>query len=193
MIGLVYDTETTGLPLYSQPSGDPAQPHLVQLACCLCDSSTKGVIAALDVLIRPDGWLIPPSVTQVHGITTEKAVKYGVPERLAVEMFLALHAAAEVRIGHNEPFDARMMRIALKRYGIGDPDAFKASPAECTQKMATPIITAHGRDAGVKGKTAKLSEAYQFFVGRELVGGHRAMVDVHATMQVYFAIKGMQP
>lgn len=191
MIALFYDTETTGLPLYSQPSGDPGQPHLVQVACCLCDTSTKGVIAALDVLIKPDGWLIPPSITQIHGVTNEKAAQFGVPERLAVEMFLALHACAQVRIGHNEPFDARLIRIALKRYAMGNPDAYKAFPAECTQKLATPIITAHGRDAGVKGKTAKLSEAFQFFVGRELVGGHRAMVDVQACMQVYFAIKAM--
>lgn len=191
MIALFYDTETTGLPLYSQPSGDPCQPHLVQVACCLCDTSTKGVIAALDVLIKPEWWLIPPSITQIHGVTNEKAAMFGVPERLAVEMFLALHACAQVRIGHNEPFDARLIRIALKRYVMGNPDAFKVAPSECTQKLATPIITAHGRDAGVKGKTARLSEAFQFFVGRELVGGHRAMVDVQACMQVYFAIKAM--
>lgn len=35
---LFFDTETTGLPLFEQPSEDPRQPHIVQLAACLVDS-----------------------------------------------------------------------------------------------------------------------------------------------------------
>lgn len=37
MKAIVYDTETTGLPLFSQPSEDPRQPHIVQLAAIVVD------------------------------------------------------------------------------------------------------------------------------------------------------------
>ena len=70
---LVFDVETTGLPLWNEPSEDPRQPHLVQLAALLVDDDTRQVISTLDVIVRPDGWLIPEDVAAVHGITTERA------------------------------------------------------------------------------------------------------------------------
>ena len=38
---LFYDTETTGLPLWSQPSEHPDQPRVVQLAALLCDEEPE--------------------------------------------------------------------------------------------------------------------------------------------------------
>lgn len=188
MIGLFYDTETTGLPLFSEPSEDPRQPHLVQLAACLVDLDTRATIASMDIIVRPDGWEIPEDVTAIHGITTERAKDAGISESLAVEMLLELWAD-RTRIGHNQTFDARIIRIALMRHNtkIGrDPEQWKSGKAECTQAMSTPILNV----ARQKSKTANLREAYLHFTGSELAGAHNAMVDVQACMAVYFAIKG---
>lgn len=55
---ICYDTETTGLPLFKEPSDHPGQPRVTQLAAELFDDATGATIASMDVIIRPDGWTI---------------------------------------------------------------------------------------------------------------------------------------
>lgn len=192
-LALFYDTETTGLPLFNEPSEDPRQPHIVQLAASLVDLSTRQTIASLDVIVRPDGWVIPDEVSAIHGITTERALAVGVPEEVALRLFISLYAARR-RIAHNEQFDARIIRIGLMRYDCGlDPDVWKAGQSACTQILSTPILklppTEKMRKAGrFHHKSANLGEAYKFFTGNELVNAHTALADVQACMAVYFAI-----
>ena len=50
MFVLAYDTETTGLPNWKAPSGDPSQPHLVQIAALVANIETRQVIASLDLI-----------------------------------------------------------------------------------------------------------------------------------------------
>lgn len=194
MNALFYDTETTGLPLFHEPSEDPRQPHIVQLAAALVDLTTRRVISSMDVIVRPLDWEIPAEVAAIHGITTEHARAVGVPEATALRMFVGLYNARK-RIGHNEQFDARIIRIGLKRYDVGlNPDVWKGGASECTQLMSTPLCklppTEKMRLAGRNHfKSANLREAYKHFTGNELAGAHNAMVDVNACMSVYFAIK----
>lgn len=193
---LFFDTETTGLPRYNEPSDDPGQPHIVQLAACLVDTDTRKVVASLDLIVKPDGWEIPEAATAIHGITHEHAMRFGVPEALAVDAFMGMWAH-RTRVGHNESFDARILRIALKRYV--DPrtpgaeqamsDIWKAGAAECTQRMATPLLTAHLHSKGQKGKTSSLAEAHELVVGHPLQGAHSAMGDTLGCMAVYFGIQ----
>ena len=194
MIALFYDTETTGLPLFREPSEDPRQPHIVQLAASLVDLQTRNVIASMDVIVRPMGWEIPDEVAAIHGITTERARAVGVPEPVALKLFVGLYNARK-RIAHNEQFDARIIRIGLKRYDVGlDADVWNSGQSECTQLLSTPILKlpptermlAAGRN---HYKSANLGEAYKHFTGNELVGAHNALADVQACMAVYFAIK----
>jgi DNA polymerase III subunit epsilon len=140
-LALVYDTETQGLPLFKEPSEHPGQPHLVQLGAALIDLDTRVIQSTLDVIVKPEGWTIPEDVAKVHGITTERALDVGVPESLAVEMLEMLWRQADLRIAHNEQFDARIIRIAMMRHF--DPvmaDEWKAGAAKCTQLLSTPIL-----------------------------------------------------
>lgn len=192
---LFYDSETQNLPLFDQPSEDPRQPHIVQLAACLVSAETRKTIQSMDVIIRPDGWAIPDEVTKIHGIATGYAEQVGVSESLAVGMLMELWDKAAYRVGHNETFDARILRIALMRFDSPEmADTWKAGKADCTAKLATPHCklppTDKMRAAGRHHhKTATLSEAYRHFFGKELQDAHSAMADVQACMAVYFAVK----
>ena len=193
-IALVYDTETTGLPLFKEPSEHPGQPHIVQLGAVLVDLDTWQILSTLDVMVRPEGWTIPEEVSKIHGITTEMAGDLGVPESLAAEMLLDMWRG-RLRIAHNEQFDARIVRIAcMRHFEPTQADAWKEGVAECTANLATPIVkippTERMKAAGfTKFKTANLGEAFKHFTGRDLVGAHSALVDVRACLDVYRAIK----
>lgn len=203
-LALFYDTETTGLPLFGEPSEHPDQPHIVQLAACLVDLDTRQTVAGMDVIICPDGWTIPDNVAAVHGITTEHAEAVGISEKLAVEMFMALWAGpGRTRIAHNESFDARILRIALKRLFdkpdevLPISDEWKAGTAECTARLATPICALPPTEKMKAAKrfhhkTPNLTEAYRHFAGKELENAHSAMADVLACRDVYFAIQDMK-
>lgn len=193
---LFYDTETTGLPLFREPSEDPRQPHIVQLAAALVDLDTRETISSMDVVIRPGGWTIPDSVAAIHGITTKKATDVGIPETLALETFMRLWEVSGVRIGHNEKFDARIIRIAQHRFGYPETklESWKDGLADCTANLSTNIVQCPPTDkmkaAGrFHHKTPTLAEAYQHFMGKPLENAHSAMADVLGCMAVYFAMK----
>lgn len=207
MLILCYDTETSGLPLFSEPSGDPRQPHIVQLAAALVDTETRRQVSTINLISQPDGWEIPDDVAAIHGITTHHALQAGIPESVLLATFMHLWdpgigtdgaGTAILRVGHNENFDARIVRIALKRF-VGDAaaDAWKEGRSECTARLASPIMkmapTAKMVAAGRKHpKTPKLEEAYFHFTGQELQNAHSAAADMEATLAVWFAIKDQQ-
>lgn len=187
-LALGFDSETTGLPIYNSPSEDPSQPHIVQLAAVLIDVDTGAQVSCMDVIVKPDGWEIPEQASAIHGITTERALAVGVPEPAALAMFLALWNR-RLRIAHNQSFDERIIRIALKRYGEpATADIWKDSESACTMQMSTPILKLPSeKRSGYKWP--KLTEAYKHFTGQDLVGAHSAMADAQACLTVYRAIK----
>lgn len=193
-LALIYDTETTGLPDFKALSEAPHQPHIVQLAACMVDLDTRQTISSMDVICRPDGWTIPDDIAAIHGITTELAMDVGIPESLAVGMFMEMWSG-RLRIAHNEPFDARILRIALMRFEDEQTaDKWKAGTSDCTAMLSKPILnlppTERMKATNFKVKTPTLGEAYRHFTGKELENAHSAMADVRGCMEVFFAIKG---
>jgi len=197
-LALFYDTETTGFHKPGLPPDHPDQPHIVQLAACLVDLDTRRTMGLMNVMIKPDGWIIPDDVASFHGITTELATEAGIPAKLALKMFLNLWGDS-LRIGHNEQFDSNLLNIALLRHAGNDVAArWMDGYYECTQEMATEIMqippTAKMKAAGRNGfKKANLGESVLHFTGKPLVDAHNAMADVVGCMAVYFAIKDIAP
>ena len=189
-----YDTETTGLPLFRDPSDDPRQPHLVDI-CILAYSADGALVESFEAMVRPDGWVIPAEVTAIHGISNEMAMDLGIPESEALDGFMAIHDRAGLRVAHNISFDDRIMRIALSRYrGKEAADAFKTTPGYCTCQNSKNLVqcppTAKMIAAGFgrQFKVPTVAEALRHFTGEELVGGHRARPDTDACARVYFAM-----
>jgi len=185
-----YDTETTGLPVWKEPSGGENQPHLVQLSAIQCDIETREILQRIDLIVRPNGWEIPQVVVDIHGITTEKAMDCGVYEESAIRLMLEICRDSS-RVAHNRTFDQRIIRIGVKRYGFADEDIDRWADKEtheCTMLKAKPIMKMLPK--GKWGhKNPKLEEAYKFFCGLELGDkAHSSIYDTEACMAVYWAM-----
>lgn len=191
---LFYDTETTGLPLWSQPSSHDRQPHIVQLAAKLVDLENYRVLSAFSHISKPSGWVIPmENGAMIHGIDNFMANEFGIPESKSLSLLCDLYDKCDFVVAHNVQFDDRIIRIALKRFAPLDTiaDHWKQKPRFCTAKESTSIVKlpptekmiASGRGGQFKKPT--LSESYSFFTGRNLVGAHDALVDVDACIQIY--------
>jgi DNA polymerase-3 subunit epsilon len=179
-----FDTETSGMPDWKNPSDAPQQPHIVEIGALVVDADNYEVIHSLSTIIKPDGWVIDDEVAQIHGITHEKAMDVGIPEAAALAIAMDLWRCCGSRVGYNQMFDARIFRIALKRYRPDEAEAFKAAPSECCMRQAQKILG---------GKWPKLADAYNNVTGRILDGAHSAYADAVATAELHKALRGRIP
>lgn len=191
----IFDTETTGLPLFRAPSDDPRQPHLVDV-CALLYNDAGELLDSFEAIVRPDGWEVPEEVSAIHGITHEMAMDLGIGEAEALEGFLAIHRRASLRVAHNCSFDDRIMRIALLRYhGQQVADEFKAGASYCTCTNSRDIVQLPPTEKmiaagfGKQFKQPTVAEALRFFTGEEMENAHRARPDAEACGRVYFAMR----
>jgi len=186
-----FDTETTGLPIWNEPSDSEGQPHLTQIGALVVHAETREVLSSIDLTIRPEGWEIPKEVSAINQLTTDYCKAIGVNERLALEVFLDLITDAKTIIAHNSSFDQRIIRIAMKRYDYSDAALIEWADKElhqCTMRDAHPIM---GLKRNGKPKSPSLSEAYEYFMGKPLEGAHTALADARGCMEVYFAMQDL--
>lgn len=192
----VFDTETTGLPQFRQPSEHPCQPHLVEIAALLY-SDDGTLVDSFDAIIKPEGWVSEPLALAAHGITHEMAMDLGIPERDALDRYMEFHARVDLLGAHNRQFDDRILRIALKRYRPELAEAHQRAPGFCTCDASTDIVnlppTAKMLAAGFrKPKKPNVAEALKYFTGDDHQGAHRARADAEACARIYFAIKARE-
>jgi DNA polymerase-3 subunit epsilon len=183
---LFTDTETTGFPT-SAPLDDPSQPRMVQLAAMLCDDDGRKR-AVVDVIIRPEGWVIPEGVIAVHGIDNALAKRVGIYESAAVTAFWELVGVEEPAtvVAHNVGFDLKIIRSALMRKRVSQAhlDWFVNVPTFCTLQA--------GRQWAQAGEKCDLRNLYRLLFGRNYQGAHDAMGDVIACREVYFGLKRLE-
>ncbi|PJK07956.1 hypothetical protein CO610_07270 [Lysobacteraceae bacterium NML95-0200] len=185
---LFYDTETTGLYHDDLPPNDARQPRLVQLAAALVDANTRETVQEINLLIAPDDWEIPIQATAIHGITTEHAKQFGISTHQALQAFLSLWARADMRIAHNETFDAAIIHSALCSAEF-DPRTLKAwqeGRALCTQNLTRGLQPE-------KPYGPSLAKAYQHYMGKPIENAHDARADMHACKSVYFHVIDNRP
>lgn len=188
---LFFDTETTGFADLRSRYDAPHQPHIVQLGAILCDDQ-KRVVAEMNLIVKPSGYTIPTDASNIHGITTERAERYGVALLPTMRLFTALCDRAEEIVAHNFPFDDMLVRAALHRSGIpGEIERHIARKSFCTMKASTGILKLPGKFGDYKWPN--LQEAHVHFLGQKFDGAHDAMADVRACRDVYYAMHAPVP
>lgn len=193
---LFFDTETTGIWDRRLPPDHPQQPHIVQLACLLTEDDGEER-AAVNLIVRPDGWDIPSGASAIHGITTEIAQRCGISEAMAVACWDRLGQVSDTLVAHNIEFDWGVMETAASRTGACRKEGGKIPNLFCTMKAATPILnmppTSRMLAVGInKPKPPKLEECVQFWFSEKHEKAHDALADVRACARIYFHMKSLE-
>ena len=181
---LFFDTETTGV---------TGKPHLVQLAFILTEDD--GTLRnSGNFIVKPEGYEIPVEASNIHGITTEIAMRCGLPLSVVISAFnnSAIACTGGKLVAHNLSFDIRIMRHAYERGNW--PSRIDNLEHFCTMEALKDKVrmppTSRMRSAGIPGyKSPKLSEAYLFVFNRPLENAHDALYDVNACKDLYLWLK----
>lgn len=177
---LIFDTETTGIPdrNWAWDLDYEKYPHIVQLAWKFGDVEESHII-------RPDGWIIPDDVVEVHGITTDFALEHGESFAAVIDLFLHDCANAGLICGHNIHFDTGMVKAnILRELGREFYDAYNVEAALFKGKRIDTMLSTmkwvDARRIDGRLKFPNLGELYSRCFPGETFPAHDAMEDVKA-------------
>lgn len=181
---LFLDTETTGFWRKELALNDDEQPHVVEFAGILSDlDGTEH--ATVDLIVSPKGWEIPKDASDIHGITQERAEKFGVSSRLMLSCANHMAATATIVICHNVDYDIPVIRSEIARADVSD--VFATTPTFCTMKALEPVLKIPSKYEWAKGyKWPTLTECHEHYFGEPFENAHNGLADVRATMKIFF-------
>ena len=181
---LFFDTETTGLPRnYNAPLSDLDNwPRLVQLAWVVYNNQEEKIGEA-NYIIKPEGFLIPEQASNVHGISTEKALAEGQALENVLDQFAQAIQEAKILIAHNMSFDEKIMGAEFMRKKM-EHDLFNTIRV-CTKEEATDYCQLPGNYGY---KWPRLDELHIKLFGENFDGAHDALADVKACARCFFEL-----
>jgi DNA polymerase III epsilon subunit-like protein len=182
---LFFDTETTGLPRnYKAALTDFSNwPRLVQLAYLVYDE--QGTLQQQgNYIIIPDGFTIPKEAANIHGISTERAMREGKPIVEVFKQFESVMAQATCIVAHNMGFDEKILGSELLRNGLENCLATKSKI--CTMERTTNFCALRGPYGN---KWPKLSELHYKLFNSNFEEAHNAAVDIEMTAKCFWELK----
>lgn len=136
--------------------------------------------------IQPVGFTIPADASNLHGITTSKALSEGKDLRTVVGQFMGELANVSYVVGHNVELDTNIVGAELCRLGVsGSELLYKQSI--CTMKSTIDYCLIPPFRYG-SYKFPKLQELHKILFGYEFDDAHNSMCDVEATMKCFFEL-----
>ena len=184
---LIFDTETTGLPKnYNAPLTDfDNWPRMVQIAWQLHDK-TGALINNGAIIIKPVGYTIPFNAVQIHGISTERALKEGQDLKETLKQFGEVVNQTTYLCGHNIEFDINIIGSEFLRCGL--PNYVQGKGVIDTKNDETTEYCAIPGGRGGKFKWPTLTELYSKLFSEGFSEAHNAAFDVQATSRAFFEI-----
>lgn len=185
----IFDTETTGLPkkkgyTFDDPKNLQSYDSARLVSISWIISQKHSPVKQAYFVIRPDGFVIPPESTAIHGISQEQAMQEGIPlSNVLREMLDALKGCTAL-VAHNITFDVNVVASEAYRTGCTELASIITSLSRiCTMQKGREVM-------GTK-KYPKLSELYTFLHnGKSITGAHNAQYD---TLHCYQCFTKMFP
>jgi DNA polymerase-3 subunit alpha len=199
---MVLDIETTGIPQKQYKYG----PYYDFKKSCKYDSSRivqiswsihtqNGLsVASNDFIVKPNNFIIPYSATEVHGISTEKALREGIDINNVFTILKNDIKTVKYIVAHCLYFDINVLLSELFReQKISMIYRINAFEKICTgegtrQLLELPVndkyITING-----EYKMPKLSELYSWCFKKKITNEHNSKYDTENLVQIFFYLK----
>lgn len=193
---LFLDTETTGVPTYTQRKNVNRgrwfvdYPHIVQFSWILYDEDKNKILNVADHIIKMrEGVLIPEGASNVHGITDEISASRGEDIKDVIRLFNIDLEACNRLVCHNMEFDTTMVRAEMLRNDM--IDAFHLQHYKhvyCTMMNSIELckIERRRRDGTTYHKYPKLLELHEHLFQTTPKGLHNSLTDIYVTMRCYY-------
>lgn len=182
---LIFDTETTGLPLHPAAPLDK-QPKIIEFGCVMLSPEDGEVVETHNFLINPRQ-LLDPVITKITGLVDADLVDQPIFAQVLPQI-QEIFARSTAAVAHNLPFDKSLMRFELARMRIqlshdSDPIA-PADPAAKKFPWPAKEMCTVGAFQEVWGRRPKLIELYEWSLRRPLAQTHRASDDAAALAEI---------
>ena len=169
---LVFDTETTGLPVGKNPSILETEkwPHIIQLSYVVYDTTKHNLKECVDEIIYvPKDINISEESISLHGINHDISKMKGINIKQAINGFNKHLKECDLVIGHNISFDKRMVMVESIRKKMSQfftVDSVR-KPEYCTMKNSVEIckIEAVSKKGDKYFKYPSLTELYKTLFG----------------------------
>ena len=183
---LIFDTETTGLPRnYNAPLTDfDNWPRVIQLAWQVHNGLGE-LVDVQNYIIKPEGFEIPRGSEKIHGISTERAMKEGLPLEEVLAIFNDALAKVQTVAGHNVEFDISVTGSEYLRKGI--PTTLHEMNVVDTKDLSTNYCALPGGRGG-RYKWPTLGELHQKLFNEDFDAAHNASADVQATARCFLEL-----
>lgn len=173
----VFDVETTGI--------DTATSRIVSAAVAVLDD--RGVVVERKEWLVDPGVEIPAGAAAVHGISTERARRFGRPAAEVIPEILDAIRTVERRgfplVIYNAPYDLTLLAQEAERHGL--------EPLDGTGLVVDPLVIDKALDRYRKGKRTLASAAAVY--GVQLDEAHTAGADAIAAGRIALAIAARYP
>jgi DNA polymerase III epsilon subunit-like protein len=136
-------------------------------------------------IIKPVGYNIPKSASDIHGITTKQALEEGHDLETVLLKFMEHLSMAEGLVAHNLAFDIKVLETALMRCHI---PAILPRKQVCTMQLSTRLVKLPAKN-GKGYKWPKLSELHTFLFDVDFDNAHSSDADTFACAKCFFELQ----
>ena len=193
---LVFDTETTGLPVKGASIYDNSKwPYIIQLSYILYDISNNSSLIKNNYIKLDESVAISQESFNIHNISREILHEQGINIVDALKEFNECLKTCDIVVGHNISFDKRMIFVECFRHAVAqyftryEGNEKIPKPEFCTMKNTTHYCKLErlSKTNEVYIKNPKLSELYLILFPNESLPSnlHNSLVDVAMTLRCY--------
>ncbi len=141
-----------------------------------------------DYIIRPEGFIIPKDSSNIHGITTERALSEGIDLSIVLNELHQKIAASSILVAHNISFDEKILGAEFLRNRI--PNLIESKMKICTMKSSVNFCAIPNQYG--KFKWPKLEELHKKLFNKGFDNAHNALADIQATADCFWELKALK-